>query len=288
LWLIHGGANGIIVREVSFVVSVASAVTASSVDPAPREEPHVVLKDVSCAFGSVRALRSVDVEFLPRSVTAIVGPTGSGKSTLLRVLNRQLDGDDRATVTGQVLLGGLDVYGADVDVFALRRRVALVLRSPAVFAMSVFDNVAFGLRAQRKHDAHSVTRAVESALRRADLWDSLKDQLDRDARALSLSQQMLLCLARSLALEPEVLLLDEPTLELDPSATGQVEDVLAELRKSMTIVVVTQLMAQAARVSQHLAFFEKGALVECGETRAMFTRPKDKRAQDFLSGRYRP
>lgn len=262
--------------------------TATSADLAPREQPLIVLNEVSCSYGARAALRSVDMEISPRTVTAVVGPTGSGKSTLLRVLNGQLDRVAGATVTGRVLLGGVDIHSASIDRASLRRRVALLLQSPAVFAQSVFDNVAFGLRAAGKRDPRAITRSVEAALRRADLWESLKDELDRDARSLTLVQQQLLCVARSLALDPEVLLLDEPTRELDPSATGRVEDVLSELRKSLAIVVVTQLMAQAARVSQHVAFFAQGALVEFGETRAMFTRPKDKRVQEFLSGRYRP
>jgi phosphate transport system ATP-binding protein len=256
-------------------------------DSSARSEARIELRAVSCAYGSRVALRSVDLSVAGRSVSAIVGPSGCGKSTLLRVLNRMNDGVDGAKVTGSVLLDGADIYRAGVDVVALRRRVGLVFQRPAVFAMPVFDNVAYGPRAAGQRDKRTITRLVESALRRAALWDEVKDRLDGDASALSLGQQQRLCIARALAVEPEVLLLDEPTSALDPGATARVEDLLAELRKTLAIVVVTHSMAQAARVSQMVAFLDGGALVECGETRAMFTRPTDKRTQDFLSGRYR-
>lgn len=249
--------------------------------------PKVTLEGVSCAYRGRPALCEVGLTIAAQAVTAIVGPSGCGKSTLLRVLNRMNDGIEGARVTGRVLLDGVDVYRDETDVVSLRRRVGLVFQRPAVFVMSVFDNVAYGPRAAGRREPRSVTRAVETALRRAALWDEVKDRLDADASELSLGQQQRLCIARALAVEPEVLLLDEPTSALDPAATARVEDLLSELRKTLAIVVVTHAMAQAARVSQSLAFIDGGALVEAGETRAMFTRPKDKRTQDFLSGRYR-
>jgi phosphate transport system ATP-binding protein len=245
------------------------------------------LRAVGCSYGGRPVLRSVDLLIHSQSVTAVVGPSGSGKSTLLRVLNRMLDGLEGAVVSGQVLLDGRDVYAPNFDVVSLRRRGGLVFQRPAVFSKSVFENVAYGLRAAGRRDERAITRAVELALRRAALWDEVKDALDRAAVELSLGQQQRLCIARALAVEPEVLLLDEPTSALDPVATARIEDLLSELRRSLSIVVVTQAMAQAARVSQRMAFIEGGELVESGETRSMFTRPKDKRTQDFLSGRYR-
>jgi phosphate transport system ATP-binding protein len=245
------------------------------------------LQAVSCAYDGQTALRDVTLSVEGCAVTAIVGPSGCGKSTLLRVLNRMNDGIDGARVTGKVLLDGQDIYGPSVDVVALRRRVGLVFQRPAVFPMSVFENVAYGPRAAGRREPRAITRSVESALRRAALWDEVKDRLDHDAAELSLGQQQRLCIARALAVEPEVLLLDEPTSALDPSATARIEDLLAELRKTLAIVVVTHAMSQAARVSQMVAYMEGGALVEMGETRAMFTRPTDKRTRDYLSGRYR-
>lgn len=268
----------------------AASSTASTAAPASESPPRIELKKLSCSYGARVALRAVDLCIQGCAVSAIVGPSGCGKSTLLRALNRMNDGIDNARVTGQVLLDGVDVYGshgARIDVVALRRRVGLVFQRPAVFAMSIFDNVAYGPRAAGRKDPRVITRSVESALRRAALWDEVKDRLDHDASELSLGQQQRLCIARALAVEPEVLLLDEPTSALDPAATARVEDLLSELRKTLAIVVVTHSMAQAARVSQMVAVIEDGALVEAGDTRTMFTRPKSKRAQDFLSGRYR-
>lgn len=245
------------------------------------------LRAIRKVLGSNAILKGIDLEVSAGEFVVLVGPSGCGKSTLLRVLNRMNDGIEGARVTGKVLLDGADIYAPSMDVVALRRRVGLVFQRPAVFPMSVFENVAYGLRAAGRKDVRMVTRAVESALRRAALWDEVKDRLDGDAGELSLGQQQRLCIARALAVEPEVLLLDEPTSALDPSATARVEDLLAELRKALSIVVVTHSMAQAARVSQVVAFIEAGALIEAGETRAMFTRPTDRRTQDFLSGRYR-
>ncbi len=244
-------------------------------------DARIVLERVSCAYDGRAALREVSLRVPPRAITAILGPSGCGKSTLLRALNRMNDGVPGARTTGRILLDGRDVLGPGVDVVGLRRRVGIVFQRPAVFAMSVFDNVAYGLRAAGRRSG--LGPAVESALRRAAVWEEVRDRVDADASALSLGQQQRLCIARALVVEPEVLLLDEPTSALDPGACARVEALLCELARSMTIVLATHSLAQAARVAQRAAYLEDGALVESGEAREVLFCPKDPRTAAFVS-----
>lgn len=232
------------------------------------------------------ALQSVDLDVHAREVLALIGPSGCGKSTFLRVLNRMNDTVPGARVTGKVLLEGEDVLANDYDVVTLRRRVGMVFQRPQPFPKSIFDNVAYGLRAHGLRDRGEISRRVEHALSRAALWDEVKDRLDQSALGLSGGQAQRLCIARALAVAPEVLLMDEPTSALDPIATARLEELIHELRRDLTIVIVTHSMQQAARVSQRTAFFYMGKLVEVGPTKQMFTRPKETRTEDYISGRF--
>jgi phosphate transport system ATP-binding protein len=233
-----------------------------------------------------QALHAIDLDVVGEEVLALIGPSGCGKSTFLRVLNRMNDTVPGARVSGSVKLDGEEVLGPTVDVVGLRRRVGMVFQRPQPFPKSIFDNVAFGLRAHGLRDKADIERRVHDALVRAALWDEVKDRLDGSALGLSGGQAQRLCIARALAVEPEVLLMDEPTSALDPIATARLEELIAELRPTLTIVIVTHSMQQAARVSQRTAFFYMGRLVEVGPTKAIFTRPKEAKTEDYISGRF--
>jgi phosphate transport system ATP-binding protein len=233
-----------------------------------------------------QALAAIDLDVGEREVLALIGPSGCGKSTFLRVLNRMNDTVSGARVAGSVKLDGEEVLGPSYDVVALRRRVGMVFQRPQPFPKSIFDNVAYGLRAHGLTDKRELEWRVQQALVRAALWDEVKDRLDANGLGLSGGQAQRLCIARALAVEPEVLLMDEPTSALDPIATARLEELIAELRDELTIVIVTHSMQQAARVSQRTAFFYMGQLVEVGPTRELFTRPRETRTEDYISGRF--
>jgi phosphate transport system ATP-binding protein len=236
-------------------------------------------------FGSGHVLRDVSLEIPALSVTAVIGPSGCGKSTFLRCLNRMHEITPGARMSGRIRLDGRDVYRGDVDPVLLRRRVGMVFQRPNPFpTMSVFDNVASGLRLNRIRGDHA--SIVESCLRRAALWDEVKDRLHESALGLSGGQQQRLCIARALAVEPEVVLMDEPASALDPIATAKIEDLIHELKLRYTIVIVTHNMQQAARVSDQTAFFYMGNLVEVGSTEQIFTNPKEQRTEDYVTGKF--
>ncbi|MGH7720871.1 MAG: phosphate ABC transporter ATP-binding protein PstB [Gemmatimonadaceae bacterium] len=240
-------------------------------------------------FGAVHAVRNVSLELLDRHVTAIIGPSGCGKSTFLRCLNRMHETVPTARVRGRVLLDGRDIYARHVNAIAVRRHVGMVFQRPTPFpTMSIRDNVAAGLRilGGEKPSRRRTEEIVERALHRAALWDEVKDKLSASAFALSGGQQQRLCIARALATEPEVLLLDEPTASLDPISTQRVEELVYELRTDMTVVIVTHNMQQAARVSDFTAFFLTGELVEYGPTSEIFTTPQDQRTEAYITGRF--
>lgn len=232
------------------------------------------------------ALRGVELDVGEREVLALIGPSGCGKSTFLRVLNRMNDTVPGARVAGSVKLDGEEILGPSYDVVALRRRVGMVFQRPQAFPKSIFDNVAYGLRAHGLSEKRELEWRVQQALTRAALWDEVKDRLDANALGLSGGQAQRLCIARALAVEPEVLLMDEPTSALDPIATARLEELIAELKDELTIVIVTHSMQQAGRVSQRTAFFYMGALIEVGATRSVFTRPREQRTEDYISGRF--
>lgn len=246
----------------------------------------VTFERFSAWFGNSAVLHNIGVRVRPNAVTALIGPSGSGKSTLLRAINRLNEGLPRSRYAGRVLVGDEDIYASATDVSELRRRVGMVFQRSNPFPSSVFDNVAYGPRINRRLDGEALRTQVESALRRAALWDEVADRLDVDARTLSGGQQQRLCIARALANDPEVLLLDEPTSALDPQATQRVEELLYELRADLTILIVTHNLHQAARVSSRTALLVDGVLVEEGDTARMFTRPGDARTEAFITGRF--
>ena len=266
-----------------------SVVPVADANGSRRIVPHVRVEQLDAFFGAVHAVRGASVELHDRSVTAIIGPSGCGKSTFLRCLNRMHETVPGARVSGRVLVEGTDVYNGKVSAVAVRRRVGMVFQRPTPFpTMSIRDNVAAGLRVM--HDVHRSRRAVdevvERALRRAALWDEVRDRLHSSATSLSGGQQQRLCIARALATEPAVLLLDEPTASLDPISSQRIEELVYELRSQMTIVIVTHNMQQAARVSDDTAFFLMGELVEFAPTSQMFTAPLDERSEAYITGRF--
>jgi phosphate transport system ATP-binding protein len=254
----------------------------------PPDDARVKMRavDLTVRYGEKEALQKSSLEVYANRVLALIGPSGCGKSTFLRSLNRMNDTIEGAQIGGQVLLEGRDIYAPEVDPVIVRRHVGMVFQRPNPFPKSIFENVAYGLRLGGKSDGPGIRDAVERALRQAALWDEVKDRLDESALAMSGGQQQRLCIARALAVEPEVLLLDEPASALDPIATAKIEDLISELRRSLTIVIVTHNMQQAARVSQHTAFFYMGRLVEVDETSTIFTRPKVRETEDYVTGRF--
>lgn len=246
-----------------------------------------VCRSVSVHYGTVRALNNIDIDINDRSVTALIGPSGCGKSSLLRIFNRMNDVIPSAEVTGQVLMNGIDIYAQDVDPALLRTRVGMVFQKPAPFPRSVYENVAYGPRLHGLFRTKAeLDMLVERSLRRAGLWDEVKDRLSMAGTGLSVGQQQRLVLARSLAINPDVILMDEPASSLDPIATARLEALIEELKARYCIIIVTHSMAQAARISDRTAFLHKGELIEYDQTDRMFTNPSDPRTQDYITGRF--
>ncbi len=242
--------------------------------------------DLNLYYGSNHALKNVDMDIRERAITALIGPSGCGKSTFLKTLNRMNDLIENVTITGTVELDGEDIYGGDVDPSHLRKRVGMVFQQPNPFPMSIYDNIAYGPRVHGMKNKHTLDRIVEESLKGAAIWEEVKDRLKKSALGLSGGQQQRLCIARALAVEPEVLLMDEPTSALDPISTTKIEDLMEELKKKYTVVVVTHNMQQAVRVSDHTAFFLEGNMVEYGETKRIFSYPQDRRTEDYITGRF--
>jgi phosphate transport system ATP-binding protein len=237
-------------------------------------------------YGEKTAIKDVSIDVPAGGVLALIGPSGCGKSTFLRSLNRMNDTVPDVSVDGHVELDGEPIYGADVDPVLVRRRVGMVFQRSNPFPKSIFENVAYGLRIAGVNEHRRIAERVERALRHAALWDEVKDRLQESGLGLSGGQQQRMCIARALAVEPEVLLMDEPASALDPIATAKIEDLVSELRNDLTIVIVTHNMQQAARVSQRTGFFYMGRLVEVGETTTIFTRPKERETEDYITGRF--
>ena len=236
-------------------------------------------------YGRFEALKGVSLEILPGEITAFIGPSGCGKSTLLKCLNRMNDLVEGCRITGKVLLDGEDIYGS-MDVNLLRKRVGMVFQKPNPFPMSVYDNIAYGPRTHGVRQKSKLDDIVEDSLKNAAIWDEVKDRLKQSALGLSGGQQQRLCIARALATKPEVLLMDEPTSALDPISTSKIEDLANELKKDYTIIMVTHNMQQAARISDKTAFFLLGEIVEFGDTEQIFSVPRDKRTEDYITGRF--
>jgi len=251
----------------------------------------IAVRDLSLSYGARRALQDVSMDIEERQITALIGPSGCGKSTFLRCLNRMNDTIPGARAQGTVLLDGMNVYDPGTDVVKLRMRVGMVFQRPNPFPQSIFDNVAFGPRVLGTHHGRSLSGVVEKSLRSADLWDEVKDSLRQDALSLSLGQQQRLCIARVVAVAPEVILMDEPCSALDPIATLRIEELMRTLTERYTIVIVTHNMQQAARVSDRTGFFwlneqRAGILAEFGATDQIFTSPRDRRTEDYITGRF--
>ena len=241
---------------------------------------------MSLYYGASRALKDITLAMRERVVTAFIGPSGCGKSTLLRCFNRMNDLIDGVRIDGSVKIAGQDIYAPDVDAIELRKRVGMVFQKSNPFPKSIYDNVAYGLRLQERRSRSDLDIVVEKSLRSAALWDEVKDRLHESALGLSGGQQQRLCIARAIAVEPEIILMDEPASALDPLATARIEDLILELKKDFTIVIVTHNMQQAARMSDYTAFFYIGELVEFDTTNKIFTNPAQKRTEDYVTGRF--
>jgi phosphate transport system ATP-binding protein len=268
-----------------------ATVQAQAVDRETQVDGHLQVREVNFYYGAFQALRAITVDFAPRAVTAIIGPSGCGKSTLLRTLNRMTDLQPNTRVEGQILLNGSELYAPGVDVVDVRRRIGMVFQRPNPFPKSIYENIAYGLR-RNGVDRRNLDGRVEQALRKAELWNEVKDRLHQSGLALSGGQQQRLCIARALAMDPDVLLMDEPCSALDPVATLKIEELMLELRRELTIITVTHSMQQAGRVSDATVFMlldvdrQSGIVVEAGETRKIFTAPKDQRTEDYINGRF--
>jgi phosphate transport system ATP-binding protein len=260
--------------------------TALTMESPPARIVKMRTEKLAVSYGELAAVRDVSIDVIDRQVLALIGPSGCGKSTFLRALNRMNENISGARMTGRVLLDGRDIYESHVDPVTVRRQVGMVFQKSNPFPKSIFENVAYGLRVAGIRDRETLADRVERALRQAALWDEVKDRLEESGLGLSGGQQQRLCIARALAVEPQVILMDEPASALDPIATAKVEDLIADLRQALTIVIVTHNMQQAARVSQRTAFFYLGKLVEVGDTTTLFTRPKQRETEDYITGRF--
>ncbi len=252
----------------------------------PPTETAVTVAGFDCWYGDFQALHGISMEIPARRVTALIGPSGCGKTTFLRWMNRMNDLVDGARAEGTLSLHGINLLGADLDVVDLRRRVGMVFQKPNPFPKTIYDNVAFGPRLHRRMTRSELEGVVEQSLRRAALWDEVSDRLNESALSLSGGQQQRLCIARAIAVGPEVLLMDEPCSALDPRSTGRIEDLIAELREQYTIIIVTHNMQQAARVSDLTGFFCEGKLIEHGRTGDLFVNPHNPRTEDYITGRF--
>jgi phosphate transport system ATP-binding protein len=248
--------------------------------------PHVSAKNFSIYYGEFEAVKKVSADILSKYVTAIIGPSGCGKSTFLRAINRMNDLIPNCHTTGALMFDGEDVYGKFTDEVLLRKKIGMVFQKPNPFPKSIYDNIAYGPRLHGVKDKKMLDEIVEKSLRKAALWDEVSDRLHKNALGMSGGQQQRLCVARTLAVEPEILLLDEPTSALDPKATAKIEDLIQELRGSYTIMIVTHNMQQASRVSDSTMFFYEGVLIEHAPTAQLFTRPKDQMTEDYITGRF--
>jgi phosphate transport system ATP-binding protein len=258
----------------------------TALDPLLEPTIKVDVNDLNVYYGAFHAIKGANLRVQDRRVTALIGPSGCGKSTFLRALNRMHDLTPGTRVTGTVSLDGANIYGSGVDPVVVRYRIGMVFQRPNPFPKSIFENVIYGPRIHGESDRSKLLAIAEKSLRRAALWDEVKDRLHKSALDLSGGQQQRLCIARVLAVEPEVILMDEPASALDPIATSKIEDLIGELKRDYTVVIVTHSMQQAARISDFTAFFLLGDLIEVGTTSDIFTRPKDNRTEDYITGRY--
>ena len=251
-----------------------------------QSDKNISVKDCNLYYGDFHALKDINIEIPQNSVTALIGPSGCGKSTFLKTLNRMNDLVEGCKITGSFLIGGVDIYAKNTDVNALRRNVGMVFQKANPFPMSIYDNIAYAPRTFGITKKAALDEIVETSLVRAGIWDEVKDRLKKSALGMSGGQQQRLCIARSLAADPQILLMDEPTSALDPISTGKIEELIEELKKTLTIVIVTHNMQQATRVADKTAFFLLGELVEYGDTTQIFASPTDKRTENYITGRF--
>lgn len=246
----------------------------------------LIIKDFDLYYDDFHALKDINMNIAEKEITAFIGPSGCGKSSLLKSLNRMNDLVEGCKITGEVLLDGKNIFDKDVDVNKLRKRIGMVFQKPNPFPMSIYDNIAYGPRTHNIKNKSQLDEVVENSLRGAAIWDEVKDDLKKNALRLSGGQQQRICIARALAVEPEVLLMDEPTSALDPISTAKIEELIQQLKEKYTIIIVTHNMQQATRVSDKTAFFLTGEVVEFDETKKLFSVPKDKRTEDYITGRF--
>jgi phosphate transport system ATP-binding protein len=267
-------------------INTANVFSSHSTEESSGNSPKMTVRDLNFFYGKNRALTNISFDIEENKVAALIGPSGCGKSTFLRTLNRMNETIPGTTMEGTIKLDDVDIYKDIRDVSTVRTRVGMVFQKSNPFPKSIFDNVAYGLRVNGVTDKDIVREAVEDALKRAYLWEEVKDEMDKSAYMLSGGQQQRLCIARALAVRPEVLLMDEPASALDPISTSKIEDLIGELKKNYTIVIVTHNMQQAARVSEFTAFFYEGVMVEFGVTKTIFTKPAMKQTEDYITGRF--
>lgn len=246
----------------------------------------IQVKDLDLFYGTTQALKNISMEINENEVTALIGPSGCGKSTFLRTLNRMNDLIDSVKITGKVIFEGKNIYDENYDVIGLRKKIGMVFQKPNPFPMSIYDNIAYGPRIHGVKDKRKLDEIVEKSLSGAAIWDEVKDRLDKNAMGLSGGQQQRICIARTLAVEPEIILMDEPTSALDPISTLKVEELMDEIKKEYTVVIVTHNMQQAGRISDKTAFFLNGEVVEYSKTEEIFYKPRDKRTEDYITGRF--
>ncbi|MCR4675496.1 MAG: phosphate ABC transporter ATP-binding protein PstB [Lachnospiraceae bacterium] len=251
-----------------------------------KDNKKIVVQDLHLYYGDNHALKGVNMEIKENKVTAFIGPSGCGKSTFLKTINRMNDLVENVRITGKVMLDGEDIYDPDVDTTVLRKRIGMVFQQPNPFPMSIYDNVAYGPRVHGIKDKRTLDRIVEESLQGAAIFEEVKDRLKKSALGLSGGQQQRLCIARALAVQPEVLLMDEPTSALDPISTSKIEELMEELKKKYTVVIVTHNMQQALRVADDTAFFLLGELIEFGDTKQVFSYPRSKKTEDYITGRF--
>jgi phosphate transport system ATP-binding protein len=263
-----------------------SEVSGVLTDKEEKNTYKIVAENLNFYYGEAQALFDINMNIPDRKVTALIGPSGCGKSTFLRTLNRMNDIIDETRLEGKILIDGQDIYDNNTDVVTLRKKVGMIFQKSNPFPKSIFDNIAFGPRIHGTKDKKKLKEIVERSLINSALWDEVKDRLDTNALGLSGGQQQRLCIARALAVEPEIILMDEPASALDPKSTARIEDLIAHLRKDYTIIIVTHNMQQASRVSDYTAFFYEGKLIEFGETSEIFTKPKLKQTEDYISGKF--
>lgn len=266
--------------------SKAGVTLTQSAQTAGQQDINIATRNLSVYYGSNHALKQVTMDIRRQSVMALIGPSGCGKSTFLRALNRMSDTLPGVRTSGEVLIDGVNIYGSGINTVALRRLVGMVFQKSNPFPKSIFDNVAYGPRLHGLKDLNALEPIVEESLRKAALWEEVKDRMDKSALELSGGQQQRLCIARTLAVNPEIILMDEPASALDPISTAKIEELIYHLKKNYTIVIVTHNMQQAARVSDYTAYFYLGVLVEVGETKKVFTNPEKKETEDYITGRF--